>query len=275
MMDGTVDAFAFEFSRDESQAFLDAYLRDADATPGSEKESDYFKKLNWSYSNMFNVKEYDSIMRLMKQIWNDKKGAVSFCAIDSRSVRPDTEADGPKYKMLKLLPQTIQDELVKITGKSIELLAKHQHVYERESTMGANVARCAARAKKTIAFVGFGHAIRMERLFPSEWRTAARYTEAAMGGKSVKSAFIAQGYFDPYDEEGKSIPIMSEKCGDANLIEDFVGFPASLVPREFDVCLVASMHNDKGSVSYSKAFDYVVVGPKGSKVKPNSPRQWR
>lgn len=276
MMDDTVDAFAFEFSRSGSQPALDEYLRDSKATPGSEAETNYFKKLNWSYDNMFNVSEYDAIMRLMKQIWISKKGAVTFCAIDARGVNPDTQDDGPKYKVLKALPQAIQNELVKISGKSIELLARNDYAYERESTIGANVASCASRSKKTIAYVGLGHAVRTERIVAtSDWRTAARYTEVALRGKSVKSALIAQGYFDPYDPQTKSFPVFSEKCLSADLVTDFAGFAAGSTPREFDACLVVASPDGKGSVSYAKAFDYIVAGPKGSKIKPSSVRQWR
>ncbi len=276
MLDGTVDGFAFEFTKATQQSVFEQFLNDQSATPGSEKEFEYFKQLNWKYQNMFNVQEYDAIMRLMKQIWIAKKGQVVFCAIDAQALNSDQEDAGPKYKALKALPQLIQDEIVKVEGKSIEQEAKDGSAYDREATMGVNIANCAARAKKIIAYVGLGHAIRTERLIPNiKWRTAATYTEIILPNKSVKSAFIAQGYYDPYDLSNQQLPMFSEQCLASKFASDFTAYQSASVPNGAAPCLIQSSPDGKNKISYAQMFDYVVLGPKGSKIKPTSTRQWR
>jgi hypothetical protein len=275
MMDGTVDGFAFEFTRANQQQVFEQFLRDVSATPGSEKESEYLKQLNWSYSNMFNVKEYDAVMRLMKRIWVSKSGKVTFCAIDASGTNADTTDNGPKFQVLSNLPQTVQEEIKKLSGKSLQEIAKDSYAYDREASIGANVAQCAARSKKLIAYVGMGHAIRTERIMSSDWRTAARYTELAATGKTVKSLLLAQGYYDPFDPQTKQLPWFSETCLAQNRVTDFAAYSSASIPSQFDPCLTASSPDGLTKVSFGQAFDFVVVGPKGTKIKPSAERQWR
>lgn len=79
-------------------------------------------------------------MWLMKQIWTPKKGKITFCAIDVSSVNADEKDEGPKYKAL---PQTVQDEIVKISGKSLEQLVKDRRAFDREAAMGVYIAQLA------------------------------------------------------------------------------------------------------------------------------------
>lgn len=267
MMDDTIDGFAFEFSRYDDQQTLNQYFRDTDATPGSPKELEYFKHLNRSYSNMFNVKDYDIVMRLMKQIWINKQGKVNFCAVDARSVNPDDSDNGEKYQALKKLPQVVQNEISQISGKTIQQAAKESPAFDREASIGVNVANCFRHTKKMIAYVGMGHAMRTERILPTSWRTAARFTELALPGKIVKSALLAQGYFDPNDLQTSRWPMFSEKCLSSGLTQT-VAYTSSSIPDALNVCVVSESPNGGQKISLAGAFDFVVFGPKGTKIAP-------
>lgn len=274
--DGTIDVFAFEFTRANKQTVFEMYLGDTAATPGSEREFSYFKEMHWAYGDMFNVKEYDAIFRLMKRLAAEKQQKVAFCAIDAGYINEDTDANGPKFQQLSRLPVAIQSELRKITGMSIEQLGRNEWAYDRETAIGFNVAECAKRGKKTLAFVGFNHAIRTERIMPENgWRTSSRYTELALPGKTVKSALIAQGYFDPYDNSIRQFSMFDSQCLKLDVVRDFTAFRAESVADNFAPCLAIQSSENDPTVSLASTFDYIIAAPRGSKVKPNTGRQWR
>ena len=256
---GAVQNFAFEFSRADANGVLQEYLSDPAAVAHSELEKRYFSKLHRSYEDMFNNSIYDDVMRLLRELKLRYRDRFTACAIDESSLPPDSSADGEKLRKLQKLPTKVRLEIEHRAKTTLEAIATTEGAWDREATMGVNIANCGGGTGKTLAFVGTIHASNFGRIRKAEWANAIQYTAIARGRKAG-SIGLWQSIVVP----SESLPFLKAECIEAQKDQTLQFVAKSQIRKNLDVCFDYS--DQEAKFSFRDLYDGFVIGPPGTRI---------